>query len=441
MVHNTPLRSWLLSVAFCVSLLWLGYGPQRSDFVALLLGYLPAFGIYLWVLRYDAQHWAFYWWVSAVVRLMIFAAEPALSDDVYRFIWDGRLWAAGINPFSDIPASYAQRDFPVAGLGPALFEQLNSPEYFTIYPPVPQWTFWVAARIYPDSVYGATLVLRSFLVLAEWGTLWLLPRLLSLWQLPRNRSLIYALNPLMIIEITGNLHHEGLMIFFLAWALYGLRQNRWTTGAVAYALSVAAKLLPLMFLPLFWRRLGWRKGLRFYLLGGVVLSGLFLPLFSPGFVAGFGESLDLYFRRFEFNGSIYYLLRWIGYQEKGYNLIQMIGPWLARIVLVGILLLAALERRPSWNNLFPQLLLVISAYVFLSTTVHPWYLALPLFFCGFTRFRFPVLWSGLIFGTYINYSYSDYYEPLWMVSLEYILVYGWLFYELWRGLRQKESVV
>jgi len=283
----------------------------------------------------------------------------------------------------------------------------------------------------PDSIWGSILVQRTFLLAAELGTIWLLPKILRLWELSASRTLIYAANPLIILEITGNLHHEGLMIFFLALALYGLRQKKWVGGATAYAISVASKLLPLMFLPLLWRRIGWKKGVLFYLAGGGVLTVLFLPLYNADFMRGFGASLDLYFRRFEFNGSIYYLLRWAGYQEKGYNLIQQIGPWLARVVAIGILLWSALERRPDWSNLFAALLAVICGYLFLATTVHPWYLALPLFFCGFTRYRFPVLWAGLVFGTYINYSYPEYQENLWVVGVEYVLVFAMLGYEWW----------
>lgn len=430
---NQPatLTRLLLAFLFCASIAWLGYGVDRMQFPLLLLGYVPAFWVYAWLVWRLPDDWRFYVGVAVVARLLLFFAVPQLSDDVYRFIWDGRLWAAGVNPFAATPSAYADAGFPVAGLTPELYQLLNSPDYFTIYPPLPQLTFWLSAVISPNSLWGSMLIQRTFLLVAELSTVWLLPKMLRAWGLPAARTLIYAANPLLIVEITGNLHHEGLMVFFLALALYGLRQKKWVGGAVAYAASVASKLLPLMFLPLLWRRIGWKRGLFFYLLSGFFLVLLFAPLYNADFVRGFGESLDLYFRRFEFNGSIYYLLRWVGYQEKGYNLIQQIGPWLARLVAMGILLWSALERRPDWNNLFPALLAVICGYLFLATTVHPWYLGLPLFFCGFTRYRFPVLWSALIFGTYINYSYPEYQENLWVVVVEYVLVFAMLGYEWW----------
>ncbi|MEK7255452.1 MAG: hypothetical protein AAB316_11950, partial [Bacteroidota bacterium] len=70
-------------------------------------------------------------------------------------------------------------------------------------------------------------------------------------------------------------------------------------------------------------------------------------------------------------------------------------------------------------------------YLACTTTLHPWYLALPVLLCIFTRWRFPIVWSGMIFLTYVNYSYSPYRENLCVVALEYAVVAGWLIFE-WR---------
>ena len=167
---------------------------------------------------------------------------------------------------------------------------------------------------------------------------------------------------------------------------------------------------------------------------------LFLPLFSGTFLSNFGSSLNLYFQKFEFNASIYYLLRWIGFQLKGFNIIQIVGPILSLLVLVIIITKVLREQASSWNNLFEQCLFAICTYLFLAMTVHPWYVALPIICCLFTRFRFPILWSGLIFLTYINYSYAVYQENMWMVAIEYILVGIFVIYEVFKY-RGQESVV
>jgi len=415
------LAAALLLAAGC----WgLGYGPEQSDFWWIIGLYAPFFAVYWWVCRRDlgASGFRFFWWVGLILRAGLLFSAPNLSDDVYRFIWDGRLLQAGFNPFAHLPAYYLEAGNEIPGLTPDLFRQLNSPEYFTIYPPVAQGSFWLATALFPQNLEGSIFVLKFLLLGAEVGNLLLLPRLLQHWRLPGQRSLWYVLNPLIIIEICGNLHYEGAMIFFLLLAYWWLLQQRLTFSAAAMGLSVATKLLPLMFLPLLIRRLGWRRSFFYFAVSGGVVLLLFAPLLGGPLVQHFGESLDLYFRKFEFNASIYYLFRWWGYQTEGRNLIALIGPRLALVTLGGILALTLFEGRPDWRRLPRSMLWAIVLYLLFTTTVHPWYLSLPVVLCLFTPYRFPILWSGLIFLTYINYSYPEYYENLWVVALEYTAV-------------------
>ena len=195
--------------------------------------------------------------------------------------------------------------------------------------------------------------MKLFLLACEIGTIWLLPKLLAAFNLPAYRSLIYALNPLIIVEIMGNLHYEGAMIFFFLLGLWWLQKDRIYLAAGAIALSIAAKLLPLLFLPFFVRRLGWLKSFRFFPVMGIILFLLFLPLLSGVFLENFGNSLDLYFRKFEFNASVYYVARWIGFQDVGYNLIAEIGPMLATWTLLGVSLVALwglLGKQAAWSD-------------------------------------------------------------------------------------------
>ena len=356
---------------------------------------------------------------------------PNLSDDIYRFIWDGRLWLSGINPFDALPSTYIEQNNLPPLLNESLYKQLNSPNYFTIYPPVCQGIFIFGCWLFPQDILASAIVMKLFLFAFEVGTIFLLIRLLAIFNLPFQRVLWYALNPLLIIEITGNMHFEGAMIFFLVLALYLLQTHKWVASALAFAFAIASKLLPLMFLPFLFWRLGWKRSLFYYSIVGVATIVLFLPLFSGAFIENFGDSLNLYFQKFEFNASLYYIGRWIGYQRVGYNLIGVIGPGLAAFAGISILLIAFLIKQNGFKDLPHFWLFAITIYLFCTTTVHPWYTALPIVLCLFTRFRYPILWSGLIFLTYINYSYAAYYENLWIVGLEYSLVFGWLIYEIY----------
>ena len=427
-----PIYYYLLALLLLVFNLWLGYAVEQWQFNRIIIPYALFFLIYLIIIYYvkGEREIRFFLILSIVLRAALLFAIPALSDDVYRFIWDGRLIVHGINPFDQLPSYYLDGSVKLEGLDQALFDQLNSQEYFTIYPPLAQAVFAVSVAIFPKSILGASAVMKCFLLAGEVGSLYLISKLLKKFELPKKNILIYAINPLIIIEIMGNLHFEGLMIFFLLLTYYLLVRGKIIHAAGAMALSVASKLLPLIFLPFLIRRLGWKRSIIFFSALGIFILLLFAPLTNHLFLGNFGESLDLYFRRFEFNGSIYYLLRWYGFKIVGYNLIHLFGPLLAVITLLSILSLAFFENDKNWEGLALKMMIGICIYLALTTTVHPWYLSLPLVFVVFTTFRFPILWSGLIFLTYNNYSYEQYYDNLWLVAIEYILVLLFLAYDI-----------
>lgn len=417
-------QNWLLALTFLLLSIGLGVYAAQSSFVLIATLYGLFFTAYWWLnqqrLKQSDLH--FFILVAILLRILLVFTMPNLSDDVYRFIWDGRLLVNGINPFEQLPTYYISEGVNIPGINQSLFDKLNSPEYFTIYPPVAQATFAIACWLFPSSILGSAIVMKLFLLAFELGSIYLVLKLLDQFQLPRQRVLLYALNPLIIIEIVGNLHFEGGMIFFLLLAYYLVVIGKLLPSAIAMALSVASKLLPLIFLPFLIKRLGWKDSFIYFIAVGISLVVLFIPIFSPSFIANFGDSLDLYFRKFEFNASTYYVARWIGYQQVGYNLIARIGPMLAIGTLIGVSLMALLERNPTWHNWALRMLFAICLYLLFTTTVHPWYVSLPLVLCLFTRFRFPVLWSALITLTYINYSYATYQENLLIVGIEYSLV-------------------
>jgi hypothetical protein len=420
-----------LGILFIILTSYIGFVPQQQDFLSIILPYLSICLLGLsayWLIQKEEQ---IRFWISVAIiaRVILVFAFPNLSDDVYRFVWDGHLLNAGINPFDHLPSYYIENQTPIAGINKALFEQLNSPEYFTIYPPVAQLTFALSTWLFPSSLYGAAIVMKLFLLAFEIGNIILITKLLQHFQLPVKNVLLYALHPLIMVEIVGNLHFEGAMIFFLLFAFWFLIHQKWQWSAVFMSLSVASKLLPLMFLPFLIRRLGWKKAILYFSLVGICLILLFAPLLSGVFFSNFGDSLNLYFRRFEFNASIFNIAKWIGYQQVGYNLIKYIGPILALTTLLGILLVAFLERNPSWKT-FPLVgLFAITLYTFNTPTVHPWYVCLPLMWCIFTDYRYPLVWSVLIFFTYVNYSYPDYHENKWVIWIEYIGVWLMLLYD------------
>lgn len=366
---------------------------------------------------------------AVLFRLLAMVNLPTLSDDVYRFIWDGRLLAHGYNPFLYLPQEILSTDLATqAGLTDSLFQKLNSPGYYTVYPPLLQGWFWVAATLAGASEMAAVFWLRLPIFLGELGTFWLLYRLLKEagndGNAIRRGVLLYALNPLVIVELVGNVHYEGLTICLLLAGLYFYKKQKDLPSASFLGLAAGVKLLPLIFLPALINKANWRRSIAYFSLVGGVFLLPFLFFFDAAIVENLSTSLDLYFRRFEFNASLYYLLREVGTFINGYNPIATIGPFLA-LVSVSLILFFSWTQHLTLS-LPERWLLVLTAYLLCATTVHPWYVVPLVALSVLTRFGFPILWSALLPLTYLAYGQVPFHENLWIVGVEYAVVVGWM---------------
>jgi alpha-1,6-mannosyltransferase len=407
----------------------LAYFTPRTQFYQLLLLFGLAFTGYLLLLR-SRPALLTGLLLALGFRLLFLAATPQLSDDYFRFFWDGTLVVQGESPYLYLPADLvAGKQAVIPGLSQALFSHLNSPYYYSVYPPLCQAVFGLARWLAGDSLLLANLVMRLLLLAAEAGTVLLLVRALKFWQQPVQRAWLYAFNPLVIVELTGNLHFEALMIFFLTASLYWLWQGRRQLSALALGLSIGVKLLPLMFLPFFWAYLGWKRFLGYASLVALVLVVLFLPFLSPELIRHLFNSLNLYFQKFEFNASWYYLLRWLGFRLVGYYLISLIGPLLS-LVTAAIISYLAWRQPKAGLHLPGNLLLALSVYLFLATVVHPWYVTTLVMLACLAPWRYPLVWSALAVLSYAAYQTEAYRENLWLVATEYLLVYGTLLVEI-----------
>lgn len=396
----------------------LGYEVPRQNFGQLVLLFSLAFACYWFLARkLDLKTGML---AALIFRLTFLFSLPALSDDYFRFLWDGRLFAAGENPFQHLPDFYRQNNFRgIPGLNLNLYAGLNSPHYFTVYPPVCQFIFALAGWLSPENNAVGVWLMRLFILAAEAGTLWLLPKLLGQFRLQKEKALWYALNPLVIVELTGNLHFEALMIFFTLGAFYLLGRKQYHFSALSLSLAVCSKLLPLMLLPFLIRHLGVKKGLVYCSLTGIGFLILFLPFLDSKLIAHFSNSLNLYFQKFEFNAGIYYLVRWLGFYLSGYNQIALIGPLLSAFVFVGVLLLAVFGKVQNTFSLLRYFMVALTLHFLLATVVHPWYLTTLVALGTLSNLRFPLVWSGLAILSYAAYKTNAYTENPWLLFLEY----------------------
>ena len=435
---NVRASSLALLFFFVVLTCYLSYGIARYETTILIPCYIFLFALYSFVFlkEKDVNFWLA---GSLIVRISLLFVLPNLSDDFYRFIWDGRLWVTGQHPFAALPADFLNQHIP--GLDTSLFEKLNSKEYFTVYPPVAQFFFWLSVEFSPHSVLGSVITIRILIFLAEAGSILLMLRLLDRFQLPRKNVLLYALNPLVILELTGNLHFEAFVIFFLLLSVWLLTAEKIIPASIAFAFAIGVKLVPIIFLPLMLGVLGFRRAVTFYLVTGFTCLLFFIPLYDQQILAGFSKSLNLYFKNFEFNASLYYLVREYGFWKVGYNTIQNTG-WKLGVVgsifittyallfKVGKLGSSCQNKMIGDHGLFVGFLFSLLIYLSIATTVHPWYITAIAAFSVFTRFRFGFIWTALIFLTYIGYSQQGFSEELWITAFEYIMVFGYLGYEL-----------
>jgi len=419
--------------------IWIGYGTIRSDFCQLvvLFGFLS--GLYIFALYRKVFDVGFPLILGGAIllRASLMFMTPNLTDDYFRYIWDGLLFAHGYNPYIILPSQFIDSSHIVTGITDSLYAGLNSPNYYTVYPPVCEFIFGLSAKLAGGNILGNIIIIRLVILLAEFGVIIFLYRLASKLAVSPKVVAIYAFNPLVIIELTGNLHLEAVMLLFLVLAIYLLVLRKQLYAAASFGLAVGVKLLPLIFLPLLIKRLGLAKSTIFYAIVGATLVVLFLPFYSIELIPNFFSSLRLYFQTFEFNASLYYLLRWIGYQLIGYNIIATLGIALAILTLLTIIVIAVREKTIIWLSLFQGMLMCLTAYFLFATTVHPWYITSLVLISLFTSYRYPILWSVVIILSYAAYRTVPYSENLWLVAVEYVALLSYMGFELFRNISSK----
>lgn len=207
---------------------------------------------------------------AALFRLWPLLAEPRLSDDLYRYVWDGRVQAAGINPYRHIPA-----EEPLARLrDEAIYPKINRRDYApTIYPPLAQAVFLATTRV-SESVAWMKLTMVAFEVVSVWAVVWLL----ASFGLPRQRVLLFAWHPLLVYEIAGSGHLDALMICFVCLALVARRREREGLTGAMLACAALVKLYPVVLAPALYRRWGWRMPAAF----AATFALAYVPYLSVG---------------------------------------------------------------------------------------------------------------------------------------------------------------
>ncbi len=427
--YKSSLIFILLTSLFYLSF---AYDLNRNDYIKLISLYVALFVMFYKLIQINKENFTFLAILAFSFRVLFLFATPNLSQDFYRFIWDGRMILQGFNPYLSTPESFILNHIYPIQQAQELYNGMGilNGSHFTNYPPLNQLCFVIAGLFAGKSILGSIIVMRLIIVSADFGILYFGRKLLEKLNIPINTIFWYLLNPFIIIELTGNLHFESVMIFFLVWSLYLLNADKWKYAALVFACSISVKLIPLIFLPVLFQKLSWKKSLVFYTIVGSITLISFVPFITDEFIMNYFETVGLWFQRFEFNASLYYIARAIGYTFRGYNEIAIIGKFIPIFVILLVLIITFFRKNKSTVELISALLFVLAFYFFTATTVHPWYVATLLILSIFTKYKFPLVWSFVGILSYLAYTNSDNTENLYIIGLEYLIIYSVFVWEV-----------
>lgn len=375
-------------------------GEWRVAFVTLSLG--ATAGLYI-ALRSWRPSMRTVWAGAVVARLVLVPLPPTLSDDGYRYVWDGVVQVqAGVSPYRWRPADPALAEYH----DDEIFGRLNSPAYYSVYPPVSQAVFALGALAYPLGWHVSWLVVKAVTVLTELVGVWALLRLVA-----PHRAALYAWHPLAVVEVAGQGHTEGVWIGCLGLALLALRHRQSWSGTW---LTVGGwiKLFPFVLVAGAWRRTA-RAGRLATLVIGATVG---VPLVVSGAAEHIRESLRLYIGTFDFYSAPYLVLKAVGYPWMGEPAGQLAATLLS-VVGVGTALGAALAADGSEWGVRRAVVIGVIALTLTSSTLHPWHWLGLLFVIPLLQLSFLALLASTSTATYLTY--------IWPSSLYMVTWLGW----------------
>lgn len=376
--------------------------------------------------------------VAVVLRLVVLPLPISLSDDLLRYVWDGRVLSSGDNPYLLAPEAEE-----LAGLRDARWEAMPHKHVPTVYPPLALLTFSIASHS-PAPMLG----LKILLALADLATCVLMVRLATALGLPPGRAIWYAWSPLAVVETAGMGHVDALGVALLVAAVLWVAEKRRPLAAgLAGAGAVLTKIFPAIALPAL-SRLGPRPW-RFTAAALLALLAAGLPVLIS--VGGLPPGLMIYGVSWEWNGPIYEPL-WRLYDLVGldtaikggldglkelsgeHELWNRFYPWvypqlLAKLSLAalfaGLWLMALRARHPvvAMGRIFGAFLLV-------SATLYPWYLLWVLPWAALCRHRAWLVLQGTVMISYLPQLLGAELFPVYFLLI-WLPFWGLLVFERW----------
>ncbi len=361
---------------------------------------------------------------------------PSLSDDAWRYLWDGRLIDSGVNPYRHVPA-----DSSLRRLHDDLYQRQGYPTTHTIYPPGAQLLF--AAAMSPSVAFDLRPVVGFYLYkILLLGFEVVAIAMLLTFRKQNGRSLtpavLYAWHPLPIIELAGQGHTDALWVASIGLALVAFARSGWGRGLPWLALGVVFRVYPAALIPLWAPFVGWRQWLR-----GLLMSIPFLlPLaifLDPVSRETFTTVLLRFTNYYEFNGGAYYGVKWI-VDAVGLHPSNVIAGGICTAVLVVLHLWVFLRWRKGGTalDLAVGVLALLTVQVALGAKAHVWYFAAPLYVSAMLdegRLRRGWLWLTLFAPLTYSYMLAEpQAEQMWVVAVEWVVASA-----LWLGIWKRQK--
>ncbi|CBE67684.1 MAG: DUF2029 domain-containing protein [Candidatus Methylomirabilis oxygeniifera] len=345
---------------------------------------------------------------ALLFRIILLFMPQVLSSDVYRYVWDGRVQSAGINPYASPPEADALRFLR----DERIFPLINRPWAPTIYPPGAQILFAGMYQLFPDSIVGLKFIMLCF----DLATIVLIMRLLKKTKIDPDRVLLYAWSPLVLFELAGSGHLEALMLPFVLLALAARTKGRAVLAGGALGVATLIKLYPAVLFPALYQR----RDIRFPLTFGLIVLLGYVPYVAGagikviGFLPGYIQPPE------DFNVGLRYFL------SLALTPFAASPRILSMFILATCLLLFALRLILKAGSLDPYRkgYLMAGAYMLLlPTSFHPWYLVwlLP-FLCLFPSWGWLYL-SAAISLSYLTYTNEHFDFPLTIRFAEFLPLY------------------
>ena len=334
--------------------------------------------------------------LAALWHLAFLRMPPGSDDDIHRYVWDGRVQRLGYSPYIVVPSDPA-----FAGIHTPETRTLNNPDLPSPYPAGAELFFLAVTEIH-ESVFA----LKVAFVLCEFAIVFVLLDIFSRSDQGAHWVLAYAWNPLLAVEVAGSGHIDivGVLLLLVSFAALG---RRWrAVAAVAFGLAVAVKLLPIILLPLYWRRVRLRDAA----LAVIVVGLLYIPFLNHGRIPI--GSLDTYVQSFRFNDPVFAILERVATPQVVAGL----------AVLVGFLTAIWMRRKaPAWSP--DAFAWPMAASLLCAPVVYPWYLLWLLPFVRSASTVPIIIWTVSIMPTYYVWHLRTlgrpWLLPSWIMLLEY----------------------